>query len=327
MKTAYPISICLVTYNRAGSLSATIESILSQSYPDFELIISDDSSIDDTEKYCLEYAKRDSRIRYRRNKENLGMPGNLNASIQVANGFYLANLHDGDVYHPDLILRWKEALDNHPTAGFVFNAYRSQRKDGSEIIYRAPYHSLILGREMGARLLSRWDSCVFGMVMARREVYDKVGLFDSQFGNLSDIDMWLRIAREYDVAYVDEPLINLMPKDPTRFYAFVHWRVLFWLMGIHAVNLKRYHGIINALTNELMRKFPRRARILLLHSMLLCLKHGRWDRMKEGLAIWRDSDDYLLRLLGNVFGNSKNLPDWYHPGYWQMANVSQSQLL
>ena len=250
------------------------------------------------------------------------MPGNLNASIQIACGRYIANLHDGDVYRHDLISRWKEALDDHPTAGFVFNAYRSQRKDGSEITYRELYPSLIPGPDLEVRLLSRWDSCVFGTVMARREAYNKVGLFDPQFGNFSDVDMWLRIAREYDVAYVDEPLMDLMPRDPTRFYAFIDWQVLFWIMGIHTVNLKRSQRIPKVLINKLMKKFSSRARTLLLRSMLICMKNRRWDRMKEGLAIWRDSEDCFLRFIGNVIGDSKDLPDWYHPRFWQFAKVS-----
>lgn len=320
MQAASPVSICLVTYNRANLLAATIESILSQSYSDFELVISDDCSTDNTKDVCLEYVRRDPRIRYRRNSANLGMPGNLNISLQVANGRYLANLHDGDVYRRDLIFRWKEALDDHPTAAFVFNAYSTRREDGSEVLFRDPFPPLIRGRELGARLLSRWDSCVFGTVMSRREVYGKLGWFDPIFGNYSDVDMWLRMAREYDVAYVDEPLIDLMPGDPTRFYAFVHWKVLFWLSGIHRLNLCRYIDVLPGLVKTLERKFGARRRKLFIREMLVCLKHRRWDRVGEGLAIWRDADDVVLKSLGNCFGDSRFLPDWYDRSYWDLVS-------
>jgi len=319
-----PVSVCLLTYNRADLLPKTVESLLAQSFSDFEFIISDDCSSDNTEEICREYARRDARIRYLRNDRNLGMPGNLNLSLQVANGFYLANLHDGDVYRHDLITKWKNALDNHPTAGFVFNAYRLRREDGSEIIYKDAYPSLIPGRELGARLLSRWDSCVFGTVMARREIYERLGWFDPRFGNYSDVDMWIRIAREYDAAYVNEPLIDLMPKDKSRSYSFVHWEVLFWLMGIQTMNLRRYQGIQEVSADRLMKDFPRRARALLLRSMLICLKHRRWDRAREGFAIWLDSEDDFLRFLGKAFGNRKDLPDWYHPDMWQTTKVNSA---
>jgi glycosyltransferase involved in cell wall biosynthesis len=314
-----PVSICLVTYNRANLLPATIDSLLNQTFQDFELIISDDCSTDNTEEICREYARRDSRIKYRRNAKNLGMPGNLNASLQAANGIYLANLHDGDVYRPDLIECWKNALDCHPTAGFVFNAYQVVYPDGKPMTYREDYESLIEGHQLGYRLLSQWSSCVFGTVMARREVYEQLGWFDPQFGNYSDVDMWMRIARDYDVAYVNAPLMDLMPRDTTRFYAFVHWKVLLWLLGMHVANLQRYREIMPQEIDKLWKKYPARRRKYLLFQLLICLKHRRWDRVLEGLAIWRDCDDKLLNGLGKIFGNPIDAPDWYTTECWQMA--------
>jgi hypothetical protein len=250
------------------------------------------------------------------------MPGNLNVSLQGSKGRYLANVHDGDIYHLDLISRWKEALDHHPTAGFVFNPYRSRSRNGGEVIHRESFPPFIPGRELGAWLLSRWGSCVYGTVMARREVYEKLGWFDPRFGNFSDVDMWLRIVREYDSAYVDEPLIDLMPVDPARFYSFVHWQVLFWLLGIHTSNLHRYSEVLPALVHSLARRYPSRRRRLLFRSMLICFKHRRWDRVAEGLAIWRDADDPLLNAMGKWFGNGKFLPDWYDKRYWDQARMS-----
>ena len=322
MKAVPPVSICLLTYNRGQLLPATLESILAQSFADYELLISDDCSTDNTEEICREYARRDSRIGFWRNKEKMGMPGNLNISLQAASGKYIANLHDGDLYRRDLIAKWKEALDSYPTAGFVFNAYRMPRSDGRDVVYQEDYPPLIDGRVLGQRLLSRWDSCVFGTVMARSEVYRKLCWFDPQFGNFSDVDMWLRIARAYDVAYIDEPLIELMPKDPTRFYAFVHWQVLFWIMRIHSANLLRYQDILPLFINDLVKAYPGRRRKLLMREMLICVKHWRWDRVREGLSIWRDADDIVLRSLGNWLGNPKYTPDWYNISYWQMAQVN-----
>jgi glycosyltransferase involved in cell wall biosynthesis len=323
MSAAPPVSICLVTYNRDKLLSLTLNSILTQSFADYELIISDDCSTDNTREICYEYAKCDPRIRYLRNDVNLGIPSNLNVSLQAASGRYLANLHDGDVFRIDLIAKWKEALDTYPTAGFVFNAYRTFKSDGSEIIFRESYPPLIDGKELGRRLLSRWDSCVFGTVMARREVYERLGWFDPRFGNFSDIDMWLRISREYDVAYINEPLMDLMPKDPTRFYSFVHWKVLFWLMGIHTSNLQRYRVILPEPAYKLSKEYAWRRRKFLMINMLVCLKHCRWDRVREGFAIWRDADDRVLRTLGRLLGRTEDAPDWYDTDYWEMARLSK----
>jgi glycosyltransferase involved in cell wall biosynthesis len=311
-----------VTYNRAQLLPRTLNSILSQDFEDFELIISDDCSNDGTDDICKEYAARDRRIQYFRNDTNLGMPGNLNRSIGPAKGTYIANLHDGDVYHKQVLAKWKEALDTYTTAGFVFNAY-SQCKRGTDVIFRESYPPLIPGRELGLRLLTRWDSCVFGTVMARRTVYQRLGTFDPRFGNYSDIDMWLRIAREYDVAYVNEPLIDLMPKDPARFYAFVHWQVVFWLLGIHLANLARYRSVLPGPIHQLSVRYPVRRRKLFLVHMLACLKRRHWTRAREGLAIWRGADDWLLRSIGSLLGRPDDAPGWYDHRSWTAVRLPQ----
>lgn len=323
MKLQSTVSICLVTYNRAELLPRTLDSILMQDFSDFELIISDDCSTDHTEQICLRYAQHDPRIRYIRNENNLGMPGNLNVSLQTSSGDYVANLHDGDVYRSDLITKWKEALDTYRTAAFVFNAYRTTDYDGTTRIYGETYPPLIKGSHLLGRLLSHWGSCVFGTVMARRVVYEKNGWFAPQFGNFSDVDMWMRLSAEYDVAYVNEPLIDLMAKDATRTYGFVHWQVAFWILGIHLLNMHRYRNILPEIVLKLQRRYRWRRFNYLMKSMILCLKHRRWDRVFEGLAIWQDSDDIFLRSMGKLFGQQKYLPEWYNPSCWEMARLGK----
>lgn len=155
--------------------------------------------------------------------------------------------------------------------------------------------------------------------MARRDVYEQLGWFDPQFGNFSDVDMWIRIACNYDVAYVDEILINLLPLDPSRFYSFVHWKVVFWLLGIHVKNLERFATIDSSFSRSWSEKYPARRRAWMFRNFLICIKHKRWDRVKEGLAIWKDSDDPILRLIGSMLGKNSDVPTWYERSYyWNM---------
>ena len=211
------VTVVLTTYNRDSVVGSTIEAVLAQTYKDFELIISDDCSTDKTEQICLEYERRDQRIRYRRNERNAGMPGNLNTAIRAANGEYIANLHDGDIYHPALLEKWVAALDTCPKAGFVFNAYRALDADGKErAIYREPLPPCAEGSLLlEAIFFKRWrfDSPVWGTVMARRSAYEEVGLFDDRFGFCSDVDMWMRLADRFHVAYINEPLISLPSRE------------------------------------------------------------------------------------------------------------------
>src|SRR5215469_11147853 len=128
------VSVVLTTYNRANVLSQTIDSILRQTLHDFELIVTDNCSTDGTEEIGRKYEYLDSRVRYRRNDQNLYMPGNLNAGIREArSGEYIASLHDGDLYDVRLLEKWATALERHPSAAFVFNAYRQLDSQGNEV--------------------------------------------------------------------------------------------------------------------------------------------------------------------------------------------------
>jgi len=218
------VSVILTTYNRARVLSQTIDMILRQTLREFELIISDNCSPDDTEAIGRKYEKLDSRVRYRRNDRNLYMPGNLNTGIREARGEYVANLHDDDIYQPSLLEKWAGALDTHPSAAFVFNAYRALNPRGEEVaVYREPLPPCFPGSLLIEEYFRRWQfgSPVWGTVMARRTAYETVGLFDSRFGFFSDVDMWLRLASRFDVAYVDEPLISIPSREslPRSFQA------------------------------------------------------------------------------------------------------------
>ncbi|HME71468.1 MAG TPA: glycosyltransferase family 2 protein, partial [Myxococcota bacterium] len=166
------ISVVLTTYKRAHLLARTIDSILVQTNPDFELIVSDNCSPDNTEEIGRKYEALDSRVRYRRNNQNLLMPGNLNAGIREAQGEYVANLHDGDVYDARLLEKWAGALDTYPSAAFVFNAYRSLDELENETkIDREPLPPCFPGTLLLEKIyFRRWrfNSPVWGTVMARR---------------------------------------------------------------------------------------------------------------------------------------------------------------
>ena len=311
-----PVSICLTTYNRGALLPASIDSLLAQSFGDFELVVSDDCSTDDTEEICRAYEARDPRVRYCRNASNLRMPGNLNAAIARARGHYVANVHDGDVFRPDLIAKWKTALDAQPTAAFVFNQYESLRSPGPPRLFRSPLEQRHDASEIALHFFQTFTSCVWGTVMARREAYAATGPFDARYGFISDVDMWLRLARDHDVAYVAEPLITLTPREPDHPYAFVHWRLWLWTFSMYVAHLDFYRSRLPAEVARFRASYPRRRRVLLLRDLLICAKHRRWDRLREGLAIWRDDAAPLLRAIGRL-GRARDAPAWHAAEAWR----------
>jgi glycosyltransferase involved in cell wall biosynthesis len=205
------VSIVLVAYNRARFLPRTLDCLLQQSYPHFELLICDDASTDGTDEVCRTYAARDRRIRYIRNANNMGMPGNLNNGIRLARHDLIANLHDGDIYEPDLIESWRDALLKYPSAGFVFNQYVHLAPDG-----KGATTGLFPEFMRGSEFLENYvfpdrevEFPVWGTVMGRRSIYMELGLFDPRFSFWSDADMWCRIAEHHDIAFVGKPLIRL----------------------------------------------------------------------------------------------------------------------
>ncbi len=207
------VSVVLVTYNRARLLDRTIDLVLRQTMGDFELIVADDASPDETAEVCRRWAHADHRLRYERRTHNLGIPQNLNAAILASGGKYVAILHDDDVYSPDLLEKWKACLHEHPRAAFVFNAYRAldaqgrARKIYSEALPRCSPGSYLLENIF----FKRWNfsSPVFGTVMMRRSAFDHAGGFDAHFGYWADVDMWMRLAEDFDVCYINEPLIGV----------------------------------------------------------------------------------------------------------------------
>jgi glycosyltransferase involved in cell wall biosynthesis len=315
------VSICLTTYNRASVLPATVDSLLAQSFEDFELIINDDCSPDGTEALCRAYMARDPRVKYFRNANNLKMPGNLNAAIGHATGQYIANVHDGDLYRPDLIARWKAALDANPRAAFVFNRYEVYDREGNARIENAPIEQSGDRMTIARQFFDVMTSCVWGTVMARRDAYAAVGPFDPVYGFISDVDMWLRLARDWEVAYVPEPLITITPRELDHPYAFVNWRFWFFTFPMYVTHLRYYR---DALPDEVARSsasYARKRRRLLLRDVAICVKHRRWDRLREGLAIFRDAPDTVLRALGRAFGRSSDAPAWYAPEQWARTEV------
>jgi len=108
------LSIGMPAYNAVNYIAEAIESLLAQTYDDFELIISDNASTDDTETICRAYAKQDSRIRYYRQPQNNGGMWNFNHVVGLARGEYFKWAAHDDICAPTFLERCVEALDDKP---------------------------------------------------------------------------------------------------------------------------------------------------------------------------------------------------------------------
>jgi glycosyltransferase involved in cell wall biosynthesis len=114
------VSIGLPVYNGDNFVEQAIESVLAQTFTDFELIISDNASTDKTEDICRTCAARDRRIRYTRNAENIGLVRNYNSVFALASGEYFKWADHDDLCEPDFLMRCVQALDEDPSVVLAY---------------------------------------------------------------------------------------------------------------------------------------------------------------------------------------------------------------
>ncbi|WP_159882553.1 glycosyltransferase family 2 protein [Paenibacillus puerhi] len=139
------VTVVMPTYNRARYLRLAIESVLAQTYGDFELLVLDDGSTDRTQKLVERY--EDPRIRYFRHRVRLGMASNWNFGVEHSRGRYIAFLHDDDEWEPGFLNAMVQALDCEPEASVAFTDHWLMDKDGNVLVEESHVNSRVWGRE------------------------------------------------------------------------------------------------------------------------------------------------------------------------------------
>jgi len=199
------ISVILPVYNGAETIRRAVDSILAQTYQDFEFIIINDGSTDATPQILKSY--NDARIQILP-QENRGLVRSLNRGILASQGKYLARMDADDVALPERFEKQLNFLETHPTVAVLGTAARVIYGDGTENIRRRP-----LNTEAIRKNIIRICPFSHSSVMIRRAVLDKVGLYDTnKCGSkrllVEDYDLWVRIlAAGYDLANLAEPLM------------------------------------------------------------------------------------------------------------------------
>lgn len=205
------VSICIPTYRGAAHLGATLDSVLAQTFGDFELVIVDDRSPDDTEALVARYT--DPRIRYLKNDRNLGPEGNWNRCLDEARGTFFKLLPQDDVLYPDTLARQVDVLerDRDETLALVFGARHITDAAGRTLMTRG-CPGAAQGRVDASWLVRR---CVRygtnligepGSVLMRRALAQRIGPFDGSLGYVIDLDYWVRLLEHGDGWYLAEPV-------------------------------------------------------------------------------------------------------------------------
>ncbi|TET98119.1 MAG: glycosyltransferase [Candidatus Stahlbacteria bacterium] len=199
------VSVIIPTYNRANMIEETIQSVLNQTFQDFEIIIVDDASTDDTERIIKNID--DDRIRYLRHERNKGGSAARNTGIMKARGKYIALFDSDDVWVKEKLERQIDVIENSKLyPGVVYSGVKyidsNGRWKGTVVpFFKGNIHSYLLE-----------ENIVLGggsTALIRKDCFDKAGLFDENFTSRHDLDLWIRIARKYNFDYVKTPLVYI----------------------------------------------------------------------------------------------------------------------
>lgn len=204
------VSILMSVYNGACFLREAIDSILNQSFGDFEFIIVDDGSNDNTWEILSEYSFRDKRIILLQNKTNIGLTKSLNRCLSVSRGLYIARQDDDDISLYDRLKKQVDYLDNHTDVILVSGNYdridennrliKSMKLDCDDktILWHLTFYNYIGGHSQ---------------VMFRRDKAIKLGGYSESFTHAQDYDLWLRLSKIGKIAIIRDTILKYRVHD------------------------------------------------------------------------------------------------------------------
>jgi glycosyltransferase involved in cell wall biosynthesis len=193
------ISVTIPVFNRAHLVGRTIESVLKQSFSDFEILVVDDASQDNTVEVIRQYAEQDSRIRLVINPKNLGLTRNWNKCLELADGPLVQVMQSDDLIDADYLQMVSDVFEQQPSVGIV--AASCRYIDSEDQVFHpgtgVPDQLFRAGDEAALAFLSGGYPH-FSSVVFRRVCYEKLGGFDEKIWHGPDMELDVRIAAHYD---------------------------------------------------------------------------------------------------------------------------------
>jgi len=198
------VSVIISTYNRRARLERAVRSVLGQGFAQFEIIIVDNASEDDTQEYVKSI--NDPRVRYIKDEINKGGPAARNTGIRNSRAGFIALLDDDDEFLPDkLDKQVKKFLQTSVQVGLLYTGSEifNEQKQSITKINRPIYRGDVYRRLLLSNIFP------LNSTLIKKECFDKVGFFDETLSSCQDWDMWMRIAREYEFDYIPEVLARV----------------------------------------------------------------------------------------------------------------------
>jgi len=218
------VTFVVPCYNLAHLLPECINSILTQTYEDFEVLIMDDCSPDATPEVAQSFI--DPRVKHIRNERNLKHLANYNKGINMARGTYVWLISADDCLRKPYVLeQYVTLMDDHPEVGFVFcSAMGLQDGQETELLDYSNHgaqNTIFDGKQFLMKLLER-NGVVSASAMARKDCYEKISLFPLDMPYAGDWYLWSLFSIYYDVAYFSEPMVSYRQHNQSMTNFFVN---------------------------------------------------------------------------------------------------------
>lgn len=199
------VSVCIPTYNTARYLPEAIESVLQQDYDDYQLIVCDNASTDETPEICRSY--RDPRFQYKRFDELTNQAGNFNRCLELARGEFITLLHSDDYFLPGFLADRVRRLEENPSVDFVFGAVKVVDAESADVSVNKHWE-----KDQTFAPPDLLEDLLFGCLvsppslMVRRSAVGKTGVFRTDLTWGHDWEWTLRLAEKGGAAYASKPL-------------------------------------------------------------------------------------------------------------------------
>jgi len=211
------ITVLMSVYNGEEYLKETIESILNQTFADFEFLILNDGSFDKTAKILKKYKKKDKRIKVITNKKNLGLTRSLNKGLKLVKGKYIARMDADDISNKNRLKTQYDLLERNPGVGLVSNWAQLIDEKGEKLrAWKTNYSP------EGIYYILNFRNCLtHPTVMFRKNIVLKIGGYNEGIVRAQDYELWYRLSKKTKIYQIQKILLYLRRTKKGISYRFV----------------------------------------------------------------------------------------------------------
>lgn len=213
------VDVLIPVYNAESFLVNTIESVLRQTYTDWQLLILDDCSTDNSYQIALQYAQKFEKISVYKNDANIGMLNNWNKGIDLCHSDYFVKLDADDIWEPTMLEKATKILNEKSEVGLVFSRYININENGDEIpgtdlsfpdfATNCSFSCIPIVLEGPDKMLS-YPILLQGLSVMRREIFNKIGKYSFLLSKATqastDTEFYFRLGCHYQIFCIDEVL-------------------------------------------------------------------------------------------------------------------------